>query len=203
MRITEVPVRKLFPFAIVLGLLVCGLAGPAAAAPKGGKKVVLLDTSLGEIKIELNAEKAPISVKNFLAYVTEGHYNGTIFHRVIKDFMIQGGGFTEAMSEKRTAHPPIKNEAGNGLKNERGTIAMARTGVVDSATAQFFINTVNNEFLNHTDESPRGFGYAVFGKVVSGMDVVDKIRAVKTGRAKGFDDVPAEPVVIRKATVLE
>jgi cyclophilin family peptidyl-prolyl cis-trans isomerase len=187
----------------ITGFLFIGIAGAASAAPKGGKKVVLLETSLGEIKIELDAEKAPVSVKNFLAYVTDGHYNGTVFHRVIKDFMIQGGGFTEGMSEKKTVYPPIKNEAGNGLKNERGTVAMARTNVVDSATAQFFINTVNNEFLNHTDESARGFGYAVFGKVIAGMDVVDKIRAVPTGRKGMFDDVPRQPVVIIKASVLE
>ena len=185
--------------AVVAGLLLVGFTGYVNAAPKGGKKMVLLETSLGEIKIELNAEKAPVSVKNFLAYVKEGHYNGTIFHRVIKDFMIQGGGFTESMSEKKTAHPSIKNEAGNGLKNERGTVAMARTNVVDSASAQFFINTVNNDFLNHTDETSRGFGYAVFGKVISGMEVVDKIRAVPTGR----DDVPTKPVHIIKATILD
>ena len=195
--------RKVLSLAVVAGFLMIGFSGSAAAAPKGGKHVVLLETSLGEITIELNAEKAPISVKNFLAYVKEGHYNGTIFHRVIKDFMIQGGGFTEKMSEKKSAHPAIKNEAGNGLKNERGTVAMARTNVVDSATAQFFINTVNNDFLNHTDETARGFGYAVFGKVVSGMDVVDKIRAVPTARRGASDDVPTQPVTLTKATILE
>ncbi len=188
---------------VIACFLVFAIAGSAVAAPKGGKKVVLLETSLGEIKIELDTEKAPISVGNFLAYVKDGHYNGTVFHRVIKDFMIQGGGFTEAMSEKKSAHPPIKNEAGNGLKNERGTLAMARTNVVDSATAQFFINTVTNDFLNHTDETARGFGYAVFGKVISGMDVVDKIRAVPTARRGMYDDVPKTPVVIIKATILE
>lgn len=202
-RIPEVPVRKIFSMAVVVGLLAAGLAGSVNAAPKGGKKLVLLETSLGEIKIELDSEKAPVSVASFLAYVKEGHYNGTIFHRVIKDFMIQGGGFTDAMKEKKTAHPPIKNEAGNGLKNLRGTVAMARTNVVDSATAQFFINTVNNDFLNHSDESARGFGYAVFGKVISGMEVVDKIRAVPTTTRSMFDDVPVQPVVILKAKVLE
>ncbi len=194
---------KLSPLVVVACFLIVGFAGTAGAAPKGGKNMVLLETSLGEIKVELDAEKAPVTVQNFLAYVKEGHYNGTVFHRVIKDFMIQGGGFTEAMSEKKSAHPPIKNEAGNGLKNERGTLAMARTNVVDSATAQFFINTVNNDFLNHSDETARGFGYAVFGKVVSGIEVVDKIRAVPTTRRGGFDDVPAKPVTIIKATVLE
>ena len=165
--------------------------------------MVLLETSKGNIKVELSPEKAAVSVKNFLAYVKEGHYDGLIFHRVIRDFMIQGGGFTKEMREKRPAHPPIKNEAGNGLRNDRGTIAMARTGVIDSSTAQFFINVVNNEFLNHVDETPRGFGYAVFGKVIEGMDVVDKIRAVPTGRVSMFQDVPTEAVTILRATVLK
>ncbi len=165
--------------------------------------MVLLETSMGNITVELYPEKAPVSVRNFLAYVKEGHYDGLIFHRVIRDFMIQGGGFTKEMKERSPAHPPIKNEAGNGLRNERGTIAMARTGVVDSATAQFFINVVNNDFLNHVDETPRGFGYAVFGKVIEGMGVVDKIRAVPTGRVSMFQDVPLEAVTILRATVVE
>jgi cyclophilin family peptidyl-prolyl cis-trans isomerase len=156
---------------------------------------------MGNIKVELYPDKAPISVKNFLAYVKEGHYEGLVFHRVIRGFMIQGGGFTPDMKEKRPAHPPIKNEAGNGLKNERGTVAMARTGVVDSATAQFFINVVNNDFLNHANDSPQGFGYAVFGKVIEGLDIVDKIRSVPTGKVKMFSDVPKGPVTILKATV--
>jgi cyclophilin family peptidyl-prolyl cis-trans isomerase len=168
---------------------------------KGGNPVVLLETSMGNIKVELYPDKAPISVKNFLAYVKEGHYEGLVFHRVIRGFMIQGGGFTPDMKEKRPAHPPIKNEAGNGLKNERGTVAMARTGVVDSATAQFFINVVNNDFLNHANDSPQGFGYAVFGKVIEGLDIVDKIRSVPTGKVKMFSDVPKGPVTILKATV--
>ena len=187
----------------VLLSISCGFAYGADTAPKGGSPVVLLETSMGNIKVELNPEKAPISVKNFLTYVREGYYDGLIFHRVIRDFMIQGGGFTKEMKEKRTAHPPIKNEAGNGLKNDRGTIAMARTGVVDSATAQFFFNVVNNDFLNHVDETPRGYGYAVFGKVVEGMDVVDKIRAAPTGRGSMFQDVPKETVTILRATVVE
>lgn len=157
---------------------------------------VEIDTSLGKIEVELDAVKAPESTKNFMKYVEAKHYDGTIFHRVIKDFMIQGGGMDEKMSEKKT-NAPIKNEAGNGLQNTRGTIAMARTNVVDSATSQFFINTVDNAFLNHRDETPRGFGYAVFGKVTSGMDVVDKIRAVPTGNKNGMDDVPTTPVVIK------
>lgn len=160
------------------------------------KPVVVMETNMGNVEIELDAEKAPISVKNFLRYVDEGFYSGTIFHRVIKDFMIQGGGFTKDMSQKPT-HEQIKNEATNGLKNTRGTLAMARTSVVDSATAQFFINTVDNSFLNHTSPDPRGYGYAVFGRVTSGMDVVDKIRAVQTTMKSGMQDVPAEVVEIK------
>ncbi len=189
--------------AAALLIVMCGLAFAAETAPKRGKPVVLLETSLGNIKIALDPVKAPISTSNFLAYVKEGHYDGLVFHRVIRDFMVQGGGFTKDMKERRPKRPPIKNEAGNGLKNERGTVAMARTGVVDSATAQFFINVVNNDFLNHVDDTPRGYGYAVFGKVIEGMDVVDKIRAVPTGRVSMFQDVPKEPVTIVKATVLE
>jgi len=196
-------VRAASTIAAVALIIACGVAFGADSAAKRGKPVVLLETSMGNVKVELDPGKAPVSVRNFLAYVKEGHYDGLIFHRVIRDFMIQGGGFTKDMREKRPAHPPIKNEAGNGLKNDRGTIAMARTGVVDSATAQFFINVVNNDFLNHADETPRGYGYAVFGKVIEGMDVVDKIRAVPTGRFSMFQDVPKEPIAILKATVLE
>ena len=192
--------RRAFLTVAVL-LLSCGIALAAQPAKKGGNPVVLLETSMGNIKVELFPDKAPISVKNFLAYVKEGHYDGLIFHRVIRGFMIQGGGFTPDMREKRPAHPPIRNEAGNGLTNDRGTIAMARTGVVDSATAQFFINVVNNDFLNYRNETPQGFGYAVFGKVIEGMDVVDKIRSVPTGTVRMFSDVPKEPVTILKATV--
>jgi cyclophilin family peptidyl-prolyl cis-trans isomerase len=158
--------------------------------------VVLMETSLGNVKMELDQAKAPITVKNFLSYVDEKFYDGTIFHRVIDGFMIQGGGFTPDMQQKPTK-APIKNEAGNGLSNKRGTIAMARTMVVDSATAQFFINVVDNDFLDHRDNTPQGFGYAVFGKVIEGMDVVDKIKAVRTGSKMGFQDVPVEPVIIK------
>ncbi len=186
-----------------LFIILCGFALGACSAPRKGSPVVLLETSLGNIKIALDAEKAPVSVENFLAYVKEGHYDGLIFHRVIANFMIQGGGYTKDMKERRPSRPAIKNEAGNGLRNDRGTIAMARTGVVDSATAQFFINVENNEFLNHADDTPRGYGYAVFGKVTEGMDVVDKIRAVPTGRFLMFQDVPKVPVTIVKAAVLE
>ncbi len=155
----------------------------------------------GVITLELDAAKAPKSTENFLAYVNSGHYNGTIFHRVIKGFMVQGGGFTADMKQKPT-NAPIENEAANGLKNDQYTIAMARTGDPHSATAQFFINAVNNDFLNHTAPSGQGWGYAVFGKVVQGQDVVDAIRKVRTTR-KGFhDDVPFDAVVIDKAVAL-
>ena len=158
-----------------------------------------MKTSEGSIRIELWADKAPITVKNFLEYVDEGFFNGTIFHRVIDNFMIQGGGFTADMKQKDT-HAPIKNEASADLKNDVGTIAMARTGVVDSATSQFFINVSNNVSLNHRDESPQGFGYAVFGKVIEGMDVVDKIKKVQTTSYGMHQDVPAKPVVIESVT---
>lgn len=164
---------------------------------------VSLTTNFGEIVLELEAEKAPKSVGNFLTYVNAGFYDGTIFHRVIDGFMIQGGGFTEAV-ERKTTRPPIENEAANGLKNERGTIAMARTSDPHSATAQFFINVVDNDFLNHTAPSGRGWGYAVFGRVVEGMDVVDKIRVVETGaRAPFRQNFPKNTVLIEKATVKE
>jgi peptidyl-prolyl cis-trans isomerase A (cyclophilin A) len=164
--------------------------------------VVVLETSKGTIKARLDEEKAPITVANFLNYVRSGHYDGTIFHRVIPNFMVQGGGMTEDMREKRGSNP-IKNEAGNGLRNERGTLAMARTGVVDSATAQFFINLKNNEFLNHQDETSRGFGYAVFGEVIEGMDVVDKIVLTPTTTKGGHENVPREPITITSVRVEE
>ena len=157
--------------------------------------MVTIKTSKGTIKVELYSEKAPATVKNFLSYVDDKFYDGTIFHRVIKDFMIQGGGFTADMAQKPTK-APVKNEAQNGLKNERGTLAMARTGVIDSATAQFFVNTVDNDFLNFRSPDMRGFGYCVFGKVTEGLDVVDAIRAVGTGEKNGMGDVPNEAVTI-------
>ncbi len=161
---------------------------------------VKLTTNMGDITLALNSEKAPLSTANFVKYVESGHYNGTIFHRVIGNFMIQGGGFDANLKQKPT-NPPIKNEATNGLGNDLYTVAMARTGVVDSATSQFFINVADNGFLNHS--GPSNYGYAVFGKVVEGMDVVDRIKAVKTG-AKGMfsSDVPQETVVIEKAECL-
>jgi peptidyl-prolyl cis-trans isomerase B (cyclophilin B) len=160
-----------------------------------------LQTNLGVIRIELDAEKAPESVRNFLSYVTKGHYDGTVFHRVIKGFMVQGGGFDANMKQKPT-DAQIRNEANNGLKNNHYTLAMARTSDPHSATAQFFINTTDNEFLNFKAENASGWGYAVFGKVVDGAAVVDAIERVKTGR-KGFhDDVPLEEVVIEKAALV-
>ncbi len=164
--------------------------------------VVVLESSMGTITITLNKEKAPISVRNFLNYVKEGYYDGLIFHRVISNFMIQGGGMDIDLQPKKTKFA-IKNEATNGLLNKRGTVAMARTAVVDSATSQFFINTVDNDFLNNSGKSPDRFGYAVFGEVTGGMEVVDAIRAVKTGTKAGQSDVPVEPVTIISVKVVE
>ena len=159
---------------------------------------VRLTTNHGAIVLELDEAKAPATVANFLSYVDAGHYDGTIFHRVIDGFMVQGGGFTRDMKQKPT-QAPVKNEASNGLKNANYTVAMARTGVRDSATSQFFINVKDNDFLDYSGESPQGWGYAVFGKVVEGKDVVDKIRKVPTGNSGGHQDVPREAVVIEKA----
>ncbi|WP_438979183.1 peptidylprolyl isomerase [Polynucleobacter sp.] len=163
---------------------------------------VLLKTNKGDITLTLDTAKAPKTVANFLEYVKSGHYDGTIFHRVIDNFMIQGGGMTAGLKEKSSG-AQIGNEANNGLKNERGTVAMARTSDPHSATAQFFINVNDNDFLNHTAPNAQGWGYAVFGKVTDGLDVVDVIRKVKTGNSGFHQDVPAEDVVIEKATVLE
>ncbi len=164
-------------------------------------KNVEFQTSKGTIRIELDDARAPESVRNFLAYVESGHYNGTVFHRVIKGFMIQGGGFEPGLKQKAT-QAPIKNEASNGLKNEKYTLAMARTSAPHSASAQFFINTNNNGSLNFQSESPSGWGYAVFGKVVAGMDIVDAIEGVKTGNQSGHNDVPVDDVVISQAAVV-
>ena len=161
---------------------------------------VKLHTNHGVITLELDAEKAPLTVANFLAYVESGHYNNTVFHRVIDGFMVQGGGFDADMNQKST-RAPIENEADNGLKNERGTIAMARTQAPHSATAQFFINVADNDFLNHRSPDLQGWGYCVFGKVSDGMDVVDAIRKVKTGSSGFHQDVPKEDVVIERAEV--
>ena len=196
--------RNVLRLAAALALLAL-TAGMASAQNKKGNPVVVLETSKGVIEVELNEAKAPITVKNFLDYVDGKFFDGLIFHRVIgpspdrpEGFMIQGGGFTPDMAQKE-GKAPIKNEAGNGLGNDKYTIAMARTNVVDSATSQFFINLTNNGFLNHRDESPQGFGYAVFGKVVKGQAVVDAIGKVKTGTKNGFNDVPVEAVTIVKA----
>jgi cyclophilin family peptidyl-prolyl cis-trans isomerase len=176
--------------------LACASGALAADNPR-----VRLETTLGVIELELDAERAPISSENFLGYVRDGFYDGLIFHRVIPTFMIQGGGFTPDMQQKQP-RAPIANEAANGLRNDRGTVAMARTSVVDSATAQFFINVVDNDFLNHRAPNPREFGYAVFGRVTAGMDVVDAIRNVPTGQSGPFRDVPREAVVITRASVI-
>ena len=193
-------------------VLCCVVLGMVAGTARAANPVVAVETSMGTFKVELFEDKAPVTVKNFLQYVEDKHYDGTIFHRVISDFMIQGGGFEPGMKEKKT-RDPIKNEASNGLSNARGTLAMARTNDPDSATAQFFINVKDNDFLNHQNETARGFGYAVFGKVIEGMDVVDKIKEVKTEKKKVFDknynkdityeDVPVEPVFIKSIKVKE
>ena len=201
----------LFAFAAFLGAQAADAPSPVAAdaapdsptpttpqeTPAIVNPSVLIATSLGNITLELDAVKAPVTVANFLAYVDDKFYDGTIFHRVIDGFMIQGGGFTPNMQQKQT-RGMIKNEAANGLKNDRGTIAMARTMVVDSATAQFFINHRDNASLNHRGTAPEGFGYAVFGKVTDGMEVVDKIALVRTGNAGGYQNVPVETVTITR-----
>ncbi|WP_200340436.1 peptidylprolyl isomerase [Rhodovibrio sodomensis] len=184
--------------ALVAGVL--ALSAPPAQA-QDGNPVVRLETNRGDIRIELFAERAPQSVENFLAYVRTDHYDGTIFHRVIPDFMIQGGGFTPDYTRKPT-RDPIRNEADNGLSNDRGTVAMARTGQPHSATAQFFINLSDNEFLDHTAKTQRGWGYAVFGEVISGLGTVDEIGQVPTGSAGPFaKDAPQQPVVIQDVVV--
>ncbi|MCI0508048.1 MAG: peptidyl-prolyl cis-trans isomerase [Gammaproteobacteria bacterium] len=173
-----------------------------AASVSFAGTLVKLQTNVGDIVIELDDKKAPKTVANFLGYVNDGYYSGTIFHRVIDGFMIQGGGFTESM-QKKGAKAPIDNEANNGLRNDRGTVAMARTNAPHSATSQFFINVVNNDFLNYRSATASGWGYAVFGKVVQGMDVVDKIRKIPTGPGGSFPkDVPQSPVVIENASVV-
>jgi len=183
---------------LLLGLCLAG----TAIASEGKNPVVVMETSMGTVKMELFQKEAPISVKNFLDYATSGYYDGTIFHRVIPGFMIQGGGFTAGLIMK-TPHAPIKNEAANGLKNDRGTLAMARTNMVDSASSQFFVNVANNDFLNHREGGPSVYGYAVFGKVISGMEVVDKIAATQTGMQKGFADVPVTAVVIKSVKIVK
>ncbi len=189
--------KHLIPMVAALLMIAAPLTAQDAKVEKSAAKpVVVMETNMGAIEIALNPEKAPVSCRNFLAYVKEGFYDSTIFHRVIPKFMAQGGGLTLNMAQK-TTKPPIKNEAGNGLKNTRGTIAMARTSVINSATSQFFINLVDNAFLDHKDDSPQGFGYAVFGEVTKGMEVVDAIAAIPTSS----QDVPLKPVIILKTTL--
>ncbi len=181
---------------LLLALLLLLFAHAHANEPSAPR--VALETNHGTIVLELDPDHAPLSVENFLAYVDDGFYDGTIFHRVIDGFMIQGGGFTSDFEQKET-RPPIRNEADNGLKNRRGTVAMARTNAPHSATAQFFINVADNAFLDHTAPTPRGWGYAVFGRVVDGMEVVDTLRQVATGNHGMHQNVPREPIVIESA----
>lgn len=188
-------------FACLFGL---ALSSNAAEKPKMNEPApqVRLETNLGDVVLKLDSAKAPTTVENFLTYVKEGHYDGTIFHRVIPNFMAQGGGYSEDFKQKPT-HPPIKNEADNGLKNSRGTIAMARTPDPNSATAQFFINFVDNAFLDYKSPTPQGWGYAVFGEVSEGMEVVDKMAKIPTGSGGPMaSDVPQTPIIIQKATVV-
>ena len=192
---------------LVLALFALNGAHAATSTKAHANPVVKLTTSLGVITLELDQDKAPITVANFVQYVKEGFYNGTVFHRVIGNFMIQGGGYLPNLQEKKT-HAPIQNEAANGLTNDAYTIAMARTSDPQSASAQFFINVVNNPFLNYTSPTPQGYGYAVFGHVISGQDVVDKIKAVPTGSKNTVDgmpmsDVPVTDVVIKKAELVK
>jgi peptidyl-prolyl cis-trans isomerase A (cyclophilin A) len=187
--------------ALLLFLLQAQAPAPAQPSTSSTQDpVVILDTTAGAITIQLYADKAPDSVQNFLEYVKDGFYSGTIFHRVVAGYVIQGGGYTPELVEKST-RPPVRNEATNGLTNARGTVAMARMSAVRSATSQFFINLANNARLDHRGFSPDDYGYAVFGRVIAGMDVVDRIAAMPTGSREGMDDVPVTPVVIKSATV--
>lgn len=194
--------RLFMALGLVLALAAPGLAQSAPASPaQAGKTLVKLETTKGDIVIELFKDKAPLSVGSFLANVKSGHYDGTVFHRVINGFMIQGGGFDANMREKPTG-PAIKNEADNGLKNALYTVAMARTSNPHSASAQFFINVRDNRFLDHRGKTEEGWGYAVFGQVVDGKRVVDEIKGVRTGKVGMFDDVPLQPVIVKKATII-
>ena len=188
-------------WAGALGAVCVFVAAAGVGAKEGGNPVVLIKTSMGDITVELDKAKAPVTVDNFLAYVNDKFYDGTVYHRVIPAFMIQGGGFDKEMAQKKTK-APIKNEADNGLKNLNGTIAMARTSDPNSATAQFFINTKDNAFLDHRNETPQGYGYAVFGKVVKGQDVVKKIEQVQTATKGSFENVPVTPVIIESIRVV-
>ncbi len=200
--------KILLPLAVVLVAILSLVLFPTIKGAKSmndettGNPQVLLETAMGNITIELDAQNAPNSTANFLAYVDDGYFVDTIFHRVIPNFMVQGGGITADMVDKPSKHKPIQNEANNGLKNDRGTLAMARTGDPHSATSQFFINHNDNTFLNHTSESPQGWGYAVFGKVTDGMDVIDAIAKVETGNKGGHQDVPVDTITITGASRL-
>jgi cyclophilin family peptidyl-prolyl cis-trans isomerase len=198
--------KTLLPVGVVLAAILSLVffpnikGGTPMNASTADNPIVLLETTMGPIKIELDMKNAPNSSENFLAYVDDGYFVGTTFHRIIPNFMVQGGGITEDMHDKPSKHAPIKNEANNGIKNDRGTLAMARTGDPHSATSQFFINLVDNAFLNFTSESQQGWGYAVFGKVVEGMDVVDAMAKVATGNKGGHQNVPLEPITITAAS---
>ena len=200
--------KYLLPVAVVLAailslVLFSTLKGPSSMNDETtSNPQVLLETTMGNITIELDAQKAPNTVSNFLAYVDDGYFVDTIFHRVIPNFMIQGGGITADMQDKPSKHKPIQNEANNGLKNDRGTLAMARTGDPHSATSQFFINHNDNAFLNFSSETPQGWGYAVFGKVIDGMDVVDAMAKVQTGNSGSHQDVPVETITMTGASRL-
>ena len=189
----------IFPLLLAFGQTTSQTT-PAPAAPAPGNPVAVISTTLGDISVELFKDKAPVSVENFLGYASRGFFAGTIFHRVVRGFVIQGGGFTAALDEKPTREP-IQNEATNGLRNVRGTLAMARTSARRSATSQFYINVSDNAQLDHRGLTPSDFGYAVFGRVLTGMDVVDRIASVPTGVAKGMEDVPLQPVVIKSVKI--
>ena len=200
--------KTLLPLAVVLAAILSLVLFPtfkgnqSMTEETAANPLVLLETTMGDITIELDTKNAPISSENFLAYVDEGYFVDTIFHRVIPDFMVQGGGVTADMKDKPNKRAPIQNEANNGLKNDRGTLAMARTGDPHSATAQFFINHADNAFLNFSSETTQGWGYAVFGKVIDGMDVVDTIAKISTGNNGGHQDVPTETITITGASRL-
>ena len=203
MNLNQMKIMKPATFVVAMTLLVATgmFFPPLHSQTTGGQTMLRMSTTLGDIDIELYPKAAPASVRNFIEYVESGYFNDLIFHRVIPGFMIQGGGFSNDMQQRQT-RPAIENEADNGLKNLTGTLAMARTTDPNSATSQFFINLVDNGFLDHTAKTPQGWGYAVFGKVVSGMAVVEKIAALPTATVRGFQNVPTEPVVITKAQML-
>ncbi|MDA8885023.1 peptidylprolyl isomerase [Gammaproteobacteria bacterium] len=192
----------------LLSVLLCGLVfssfmNASSQSKENAMTSVTINTTIGAIHLELDQDKAPITVANFVSLANAGYYEGTIFHRIIPGFMVQGGGLTEDMQNKASGTDPIQNEANNGLKNDRGTVAMARTGDPHSATGQFFVNHKDNDFLNHTAENAQGWGYAVFGKVTQGMDVVDALADMSTGVVGGYQDAPLEPVTIESVTVSE